>query len=315
MSAMKKWILGMDIGGTRTKLGIVDPISINVAASSVFPTEKADLEEFFRRIVAETEQLCASIGIQRENILGIGAGIGSYIFEEGGTVDSTWGHIPCLDKVALGKELSTRLGAPCVVDNDLRAIAMAESRIGVGKHYSRVLSITLGTGVGVCLTEDGKFVEKEAVTHLAGHIMVRGKDEWVESLDAEGCYCPIFGCMENTCSATALNKMAKEKVDPDIDNVQLFQQALEGNEKAIACLDFFFECLARGLNQMIYIFSPDIIVLGGGITKVFGPYMGMLQEKMKAQVHSRQKTILSVSSLEENSGIIGAGLFMLALNG
>lgn len=308
---MKKWILGMDIGGTRTKLGLVDPVSVHVAVSSVFPTEKVDREEFFRRIVVETDQLCASIGIQRADIQGIGVGIGSYIFKEGGTVDSTWGYIPCLDKVALGKALSVRLGAPCIVDNDLRAIAMAESRIGAGKHYSRVLSITLGTGVGVCLTEDGQFVEKEAVTHLAGHIMVRGKEEWVEALDAEGCYCPIFGCMENTCSATALNKMAKEKVDPDIDNVQLFQQALAGKEKAVACLDFFFDCLARGLNQMIYLFSPDIIVLGGGITKSFGPYLNDLQQKLTAQVHSRQKTVLAVSPLEENSGILGAGLFML----
>lgn len=309
---MGKWILGIDIGGTRTKIGLVDGESLNVPVSSVFPTVKDHLEEFFKQLLAEINRICERCSVAGDEIKGIGVGIGSYIFKEGGTVDSTWGYIPCLDKVRLGDELQKRLGIPCVVDNDLRAIALAESTIGAGKDYSRVLSITLGTGVGVCLTENGRFVEREAVTHLAGHIKVRGKDEWVEALDREGCYCPVFGCMENTCSATSLEKMAKQMVDSDIDNIQLFQLVSEGDEKARDCLCFFFDCLLRGLNQMVYIFSPDMIVLGGGITKAFGPYIEELQQGLTARVHSRQKTAIEISDLEENSGIIGAALLAVS---
>lgn len=307
---MKKWILGIDIGGTRTKMGIVDGEFLKLAAVCVFPTIKDSREQFFEKILTETNRMCETSGISRTEIQGIGVGIGSYIFREGGTIDSTWGYIPCLDGVALAEELEKRLGVSCTVDNDLRAIAIAESRIGAGRNYSRVLSVTLGTGVGVCLTEDGKFVEKEAVTHLAGHIMVRGKEDWVEALDRNGCYCSVHGCLENTCSATSLEKMAKERVNAEIDNVRLFQMAQQGDKKAVDCLRFFFECLARGLNQMIYIFSPDIIVLGGGITKAFEPYLRDLQGSLTAKVHSRQKTDLKLSHLEEHSGIIGAAMLV-----
>lgn len=308
---MNRWLAGADIGGTRTKIGLVDKETLEVAGLEVFPTEKYDRDIFMEQFLGAVERVCRKCSVSREELAGIGIGIGSYVFEPGGIVDSTWGYIPCLDGVALGDEVEKRLGISCAVDNDLRAIALAESRIGAGKEYSRVLSITLGTGVGVCLTVDGKFVEKEAVTHLAGHIMVRGKDEWVESLDQKGCYCPIFGCMENTCSATALEKMAREMVAPDIDNIQLFRLAREGRKEAKECLQFFFDCLLRGLNQMVYIFSPDVIVLGGGITKGFGPYGEELGKGIKARVHSRQRPELSISRLEENSGIIGAALLWL----
>ena len=61
---------------------------------------------------------------------------------------------------------------------------------------------------------------------------------------------------------------------------------------------------------MVYIFSPDIIVLGGGITKAFGPYLEKLQRGLTARVHSRQKTVIQLSDLEENSGILGAVLLL-----
>lgn len=305
---MGNWILGIDIGGTRTKIGLVDGDTLNVLTSEVFSTVKDDLDKFFQLLLVATDRACERYDIARDELKGVGVGIGSYIYKEGGTVDSTWGYIPCLDKIALGDELQKRLGIPCVVDNDLRAIALAESIIGAGKDYGRVLSITLGTGVGVCLTENGKFVEQEAVTHMAGHIKVRGRDEWVEALDREGCYCSVFGCMENTCSATSLEKMAKQMVNPEINNIQLFQLAAQGEEKARTCLRFFFDCLSRGLNQMVYIFSPDMIVLGGGITKAFGLYLKELQQGLKARVHSRQEPQIQISALEENSGILGAAM-------
>lgn len=308
---MTDWLIGIDIGGTRTKVGLVKKDSLEVCESRVFPTEKWDKELFFSNIHNAILDICKTVGVSKGDIIGAGIGIGSYIFRDGGTVDSTWGYIPCLDGVALEEEINKRFGFSCTVDNDLRAIALAESRIGNGKDKSRVLSLTLGTGVGVCLTEDGKFVEHEAVTHLAGHIKVRGKDEWIDALDKEGCYCSVFGCMENTCSATSLKKMAGEMVKPSIENRELFRLAVKGDQKASECLDFYFDCLIRGLNQMVYIFSPDVIVLGGGITKAFAPYCKRIQEGITAQVNSKQKTIIRISELEESSGIIGAALLWL----
>ncbi len=305
---MRNYVVGLDIGGTRTKIGLVDTQELKVLDARIFPTEKKEKERFFGGIREALSELCGKNQIPPEAVAGIGAGIGSYIFREGGTVDSTWGYIPCLDRVALADELRARLGKSCMVDNDLRAIALAESSVGAGAGSSRVLNVTLGTGVGVCLTVDGAFTDQEAYTHLAGHIKVRDRDEWVEALDRERCYCSVSGCMENTCSATSLRKMAGQMVRPGIGNEELFALAGEGDEGARTCLAFFFDCLLRGLNQMVYIFSPDKIVLGGGITKAFRPYLGRLQQGLTARVNSRQEPELAISDLEENSGILGAAL-------
>jgi len=311
---MKQWLLGIDIGGTRTKVGLVQTESMEVYASQVFPTEKQDRNLFFAHLHGAIAALCKTANIKASEISGTGIGIGSYVFRDDGTVDSTWGYIPCLDGISLEAEMQTRFGLSCIADNDLRLIALAESCLGSGIGFSRVLTVTLGTGVGVCLTENGRFVEQEAVTHLAGHIKVRGKDQWIDALDQEGCYCPVFGCMENTCSATALQKMAGELVQPGIQNEELFSLASSGDTKARACLDFFMECLICGLNQMVYIFSPDLIVLGGGITKALSPYLEKIRTGVTAQVHSRQTTEILISQLKENSGILGAALLWKSRN-
>ena len=97
-------------------------------------------------LLAAVTCICDRCGVSCGELAGAGVGIGSYIFREGGTVDSTWGYIPCLDGVALEEEIQSRIGVSCVANNDLRAIALAESKVGAGKAYDRVLSITLGTG-------------------------------------------------------------------------------------------------------------------------------------------------------------------------
>ena len=98
---MGKYILGIDIGGTRTKVGIADCEKLQVAASEVFSTEKYDLDIFFAQLLAAVTCICDRCGVSCGELAGAGVGIGSYIFREGGTVDSTWGYIPCLDGVAL----------------------------------------------------------------------------------------------------------------------------------------------------------------------------------------------------------------------
>lgn len=247
-------------------------------------------------------------GISLGAVAGTGLGIGSFIFQPGGVLDSMWGVIDFLDGVPIGTRMQEISGIPCVVDNDVRAIALAESRYGAGANDKRVLTLTLGTGVGVCLTDHGHFTEKEAVQHLAGHIMVRGQGEWQQALDQPGCYCPVFGCMESTCSATAMEKLAKAWVAPDIDNIRLLRLAGEQNKDALRCLEFFLTCLERGLNQMVYLYSPDCIVLGGGITQGFAPYTGRLNTALTARVHSRQNPRVVLSRLKEEGGILGAAL-------
>lgn len=124
-----------------------------------------------------------------------------------------------------------------------------------------------------------------------------GRDEapW---LDEPPCYCGQTGCLESTCSGTSPQK---HELGPDATCGSMFRAAAEGDEKALACARWYVDMLAKGLNQYVYVYCPDVIVLGGGVAKSLGPWLPVLEQKLRAQVHSRQHT-----QLGENAGVLGA---------
>lgn len=302
---MKEYIAGIDIGGTRVKLGVIDRQG-RVLASDVYPTEKHSEQAFLDQMAARLDSVLKAAGIAKEQLAGAGVSIGSFVFAPGGEIDGMSEFVPFfVSGYPLREKLEQALGLACRVDNDARLICMAEAVYGAGRDFDRVLTLTLGTGVGVGLCADGKATEAQAVMHLAGHILVRGQNEapW---LDEPPCYCGQTGCLESTCSGTSLQKYVQHELGPDATCESMFRAAAEGDEKALACAHWYVDMLAKGLNQYVYVYCPDVIVLGGGVAKSLGPWLPVLEQKLCAQVHSRQHTQLRLAQLEENAGVLGA---------
>jgi predicted NBD/HSP70 family sugar kinase len=191
------------------------------------------------------------------------------------------------------------------VDNDARLICLAEARDGAGKGFSRVLTLTLGTGVGVGLCEDGRPFGGEPFIHLAGHIKVRTGGEYA-CLDADPCYCGMQGCLESTCSGTSLQAYVHDRLGDDVSNKEMFERAAAGDTEAQAIVDWYIDMLARALNQYVYLYCPDVIVIGGGVAKGLGRYSGKLDALLTAEVYEGQRTVIKVTDLKEDSGILGA---------
>ena len=303
-------IAGIDIGGTRIKLGIVELGTGNISQVIVFNTHKDSEKSFIHSISNGLDQCLKEYNSTKKNLLGIGISIGSYVFANG-SIDGMSSFIPFMVK---GYPLITRLEEalclPVRADNDARLIGLAESRYGAGKSYNRTLTITLGTGIGVGICVDGKPLGKEACFHLAGHVKVRAKNS-IPCLDKEPCYCGLTGCFESTCSGTSLEVYLHSEWDLRMTNQKFFDLARKGDKEALRYLDWYLSYLTDALNQYIYLYCPDAIILGGGVSEGLRPWINEIERRIVAKVHSRQNIAVSISSLGEDGGVLGAASLFL----
>lgn len=166
-----------------------------------------------------------------------------------------------MHKYLLATKLSDVLGKPVRIDNDAHVICLAEAVAGSGRGFSRILTITLGTGIDIVICEGSKPLGSEPFFHLAGHLKVREGTEY-PWLDATPCYCGISGCAESTCSGTALARHVRHELGEGADVKGMFEMASRGDSKAKDVVDWYITYLLRALNQYVYVYCPDVIVLG-----------------------------------------------------
>ena len=125
-------------------------------------------------------------------------------------------------------------------------------------------------------------------------------------LDAEPCYCGMQGCFESTCSGTSLQVFVHDRLGADVSNRELFERAAAGDPAAAEIVEWYLDMLARALNQYVYLYCPDVIVIGGGVAKGLGRYSDKLNALLVAEVYEGQRTVIKVTDLKEDSGILGA---------
>ena len=299
-AAGRDLVAGIDLGGTRIKCGICDVGAGEVLSSAVAPTPREE-GTFLDAVASLVGAQAAEVGQPRA----AGLSIGSYVFADG-SIDGMSSFVPFMvHGYPLGARVSERLGLPVRVDNDARLIALAEAVAGVGAPYRRVLVLTLGTGIGVGLVEDGRPLGADSYMHLAGHVLVREGGE-PACLDEEPCYCGQAGCFESTCSGTSLAKLVRHELGPDATNELLFERASAGDERARGIVGWYVDMLCRALNSYVYLYCPDAIVLAGGVANGLGPWLDRVREGMVAEVYEGQRTDVLLTTLKEDSGIIGA---------
>lgn len=304
---MKKIAIGIDIGGTRTKLGLVDLEKGEVLEMLISPTETNDSDKFLEIINSGIDQLKTVAQKEQSTILGIGFGVTGFVFEDG-MVDSTYGFLDFMEDYPLSGYIQKYSSLPCRADNDARVVALGEALYGIGKGQNRVLVLTLGTGLGLGFIANGKFETNLPYAHMGGHISIARTDF--------KCYCGKEGCLESLVSATGIVDSAKrlgwEQKYPNLElNVQtIFNAEQEGNEDAKQIVAEFLGYLKIGIDNYINLFAPDMIIIGGGVSKGMKPYLDKLTQIEFLLPYKSYKVKVALSELDEHSGVLGsAALF------
>ncbi|HTL08975.1 MAG TPA: ROK family protein [Chitinophagaceae bacterium] len=301
----KDLYIGVDIGGTRTKFGLVDIISGQVLESMVQPTETLRAQVFIEQVQEVLESFTAVALAQGRRVKGIGFGIPGFTNAEG-LVVTTYDFLRFMEDYPLQQIIQEKCGVPCRLDNDARTIALGEALYGAGKHYKRVLTLTLGTGLGVGMVVDGAFTNALPLAHMGGHITI--------TQSPERCYCGKTGCLESLVSASAFAKAAEACNGLEASVPGVLAAAADGRKDALQIVETIAGYLHTGIHNYVNLLAPDIIVLGGGIAKGLQPYLPLIKGQSYAAAYPAYQFELVVSSLQELAGIAGSAALFIQQN-
>ncbi|WP_080058438.1 ROK family protein [Spirosoma aerolatum] len=315
---MKTLAIGIDIGGTRTKIGLVNLDTGQVEAMIITPTETQDGDRFLALLGEAISQFKAKAAAEQAFLSGVGMGVPGFVFADG-TVDSTYGFLEFMEDYPLRDKIQQQHDLPCLLDNDARVVALGEAIYGQGKGrsvgripgvpVSRVLVLTLGTGLGIGFTIDGKLDGSLPFAHMSGHMTITTND-FV-------CYCGKTGCLESLVSGAGLGRIATRQgwlqkyPTLPLTAQTIFTQNQAGNPDAEMIVQEYIGYLKIGIDNYINLYAPDVIVLGGGIAKGFGKNeIDKMHNPNLLNPYKAYKTRITISELEEQAGILGsAALF------
>jgi glucokinase len=295
-------IAAVDIGGTKIAVGMVDEHG-QVLCKTESPTNTADYTDGLNSIAAMLRQTAQKAGVEISGI-GIGStGPVNPFTGEFGDVDFLpgWRHkSPVAD-------LSRMFNVRVALENDGDAAALAEAGWGVGKSKTRLIYVTIGTGIGGGIVTDGKLYRGVDGAHPEiGHHVV----------DASGppCTCGFHGCWESLAAGPAMVAWFESKLPGDypdrgrISGKRICELAAQGDKLARQAVDREARYLGLGLANLINLFTPDAIVLSGSVMKSAELLLPGIRKTISegCRFVPAEKTELMLASLGEDTNLIGA---------
>lgn len=309
--------IGVDLGGTNIAVGVVNE-NFEIVVKGKMPTmRERSADEIVKDMGALCRELVAKAGLTFEDIASVG-------IASPGIIDPAKGEVKYLKNIEmLHYPIVERLKAEIPVENvylenDANAAALAEAKAGAGKGYDDVVMITLGTGVGGGIVIGGKLYS--GFNYAAAEMGHMG-------IEAGGrpCKCGRRGCWEAYSSATGLIAMTKEKMSEktdtvmwdmckgDLENVTgrtAFDAAKRGDAAGQAVVEEYIRYLAYGIVNVINIFQPQVLCIGGGVCGegdyLLKPLQALIDREEYGAEANPERTKVKIAELGNDAGIIGA---------
>ncbi|WP_177161968.1 ROK family protein [uncultured Fusobacterium sp.] len=310
-----KYIAGVDIGGTNTKIGIVSSEGRIVAKESIKTLSMEGVESTLKRIWASIKGLLEKNEINYEDLLGVGMGIPGPVREQ--EIVGFFANFPWEKNLNIAKLFRNISGKETKLENDVNVIALGEARHGAGRGAKTSVTIALGTGIGGGIYIDGKIIS--GFNGAGGEV---GHMKLVK--DGKLCGCGQKGCFEAYASATGIereaisrlkvNKTNKlyQKLNGEIDKVEakdVFDCAKEGDAFSLDIVDYEAEYLAMGIGNILNLINPEKIILAGGVSLAGDILLDRVKEKLPKYAMSvaiENGFSIELGILGNDSGIYGA---------
>jgi glucokinase len=313
MNVEKNRVIGIDIGGTGTKIGIVDARGKILARDESIATNAYPTFEEYINAINEVIGRLIRITDSEGKIRGIGVGAPDSNFYTG-NIEHAF-NLPWKGVLPLAQMLSECSGIPVRVTNDANAAAIGEMTYGTAKGMKNFIVITLGTGVGSGIVINGELVYgSDGFAGELGHVtMVRGEEGRL-------CGCGRKGCLEAYCSATGVVRTAKEMLETldapsllrDIKGItsrDVYEAALKGDKIALDVFEYTGKMLGEAIADFVAFSSPEAIILFGGLSRAGNLLLAPLQRSLDRSVlHTfKGKTKIIISQLpDSDAAILGA---------
>lgn len=304
--------LGIDLGGTNIATGVVDENYKIIGRGKIKTGAGRSADEVADDMAKAVDMAIKDAGIDPNKIVSMGIGSPGAIDPETGIVLRA--ENLDFDNVPLCQMLKDRTGYDFYIENDANAAAYGELIAGVGKGKKHMIAVTLGTGVGGGIIIDGKIYSGSQ--HAGGEL-----GHTVIVHDGEKCSCGSNGCWEAYASASALIRQTKFAMIRNKDSVMwdiagtlenvngitAFDAMRKGDKAGTEVVNKYIEYIGVGIFNMINIFQPEVICIGGGISKEGDTLLNPIKKYVAENCFTGGRgTEIKIAELGNDAGIIGA---------
>ncbi len=310
---MKEYCFGIDVGGTTVKCGLFRTDG-KLEEKWEIPTRTENQgEQILPDIAKAVQEKMKERGIASHQVAGVGVDVP-------GPVNGK-GEVPCAVNLHWGykhivREMEELTGLPAKAANDANAAALGESWKGGAEGIANVILVTLGTGVGGGIIVDGKIV---CGAHGAGGEVGHAN---VEPEETESCNCGNQGCLEQMASATGIVRLARKELEKgqeesllrkgEVTAKAVFDAYKQQDALAVRVVEKFASYLGRGLAIFACVTDPEVILIGGGVSKAGEPLIEAVEKEYRKAAFSPCKdTPIRLAVLGNDAGIYGAAKLVL----
>lgn len=308
---MKKYVFGVDIGGTTVKLGLFDTEG-NVLDKWEIPTRTEEDGTKILPDIADSIRDKMKL-IDKSSVMGVGVGAPGPIDSEGivhRAVNLGWGTF------SVKNTLEELLNIPVMAGNDANVAALGEMWMGGGQGYKDLIVVTLGTGVGGGIINNGKILTGAmGAAGEIGHIHVNDNEE-------EICGCGNRGCLEQYSSATGITRLANQLLEAsnkdsvlrqgEVSAKTVFDAVKARDPLAVEVAEKFGKYLGDALAAVAGVVNPEAIVIGGGVSKAGEVLIDFIRPHYEKNVfHGNRQVVFSLATLGNDAGIYGAAKMVM----
>jgi glucokinase len=283
-----KLVLGVDIGGTKVAVGLVNSRGQILHASRAPMVARGSAAQGFRAVQNAIDGLMPEARSARVRAIGVCAP--GWVDSERGVLLSAT-NLPCWQNLPLARKLERHYGLPTRLTNDASAAALAEAKWGVGSEYESIFYVSLGTGIGTAIVREGKIYHgRPGGSCEGGHTSI--------NFDGPLCGCGKRGCVEMYASGTAIARRARSLlrqrrnnrsqilkmaggIAADVNAEIVTRAARSGDKLARQILEEAASHLAIWLGNMIDLLEPEVIIVGGGIGRVMLGYRASMRRTLE----------------------------------
>lgn len=307
---MGNYVIGIDLGGTNLKAGIVDTDGKILHRLSIKTNSYADSQTISNQILSLIDETIQSAHVKESEMIGVGLGSPGLVDKKGEMILFS-PNLPRWRNVPVKRIIAERFSKPCVLENDANAAAWGEKWVGAGKEVGSMVMLTLGTGIGGGIVIDNKLWRgADNVAGEIGHMVIR--------MDGPQCNCGNRGCVEVYASATGMVRRFKEllksgassslKISGEITAKMISDAALQGDRASLDIIEETGRYLGIALINITHVLNPEMIVLAGGMIGSGELLMNPIRQvaQQGAFEASYKDTKIVFSQLGNDAGIIGA---------
>jgi glucokinase len=315
----KKWVVGVDLGGTNISVGVLPidggpPLALNAEKTEAARGAKFVVDRIVSMVNGAIDTVAEEEAGSRDDFAGVGIGSPGPLNRETGTIINTpnlgWRNFPLRDLIA------NAVGLPAVLDNDANCATYGEWWLGAGRDVDTLIGLTLGTGIGGGIVLNGKiFHGASDAAGEFGHM----------TIDSTGrkCNCGNYGCLEAYASGPAIALRAVEGIQAgtetmlpelvhgrldEITAATVYEGAVLGDPYANEVMKETAKFLGTGIANLVNLFNPQMVVVSGGVTRAGDHLFGALRAEVRRRAFKSAADACQIvpAKLMGTAGVVGA---------